>query len=290
MSRWRASKSNSLLVISDVHGSIDVLNKILNRILPLRKNNKYKDRLVFTGDYIDRNENSYLVLDKLIELETLYPDQVIFIRGNHEQMMLNALDLNPNKKMTPQDLTINYRMWQNNGGYQTIAGYLKRAGVDPNTAMSIMRYRVVDFIPDAHIKFLQNSLKNYWEYENYIFVHAGCDPTGILSEQSPEFLMWDRSLFGLVMKHIEANIDLPWKKTVIVGHNVQIQSGDPVIDPKFLMLDCMPHKLLCVELHSMKAMAAYSNKNRLVAYKLKRTSSAPIRKPNSFKRLSHGDI
>ena len=79
MSKWRPSEQNCIYVIPDVHGAIDPLNKICDRILPLRKSDGGKDKLIFLGDYIDRHVDSHKVIDFCIELEKKYPHQVIFL-------------------------------------------------------------------------------------------------------------------------------------------------------------------------------------------------------------------
>jgi serine/threonine protein phosphatase 1 len=282
MSKWRPTSTDCLYVIPDIHGNVDLLNKILKRILPLRKSDGGKDRLIFLGDYIDRHIHSHLVLDKLIELKTKYPDQVICLRGNHEDLMLRGLNSLPDKQLSLQDIGINYRCWMNNGGIETVVGYMQRAGIDTNGALTIDRHRIPDLIPPAHLKFLQQDLDNYWVHENYVFVHAGYDPAEEISQQDPGVLLWDRNLCGFMLKCIDHNQPVSWEETIVTGHNVM--SDKPIIHPKYLMLDCgSPRRLLVIELRSMTGYMAYPTKDRLVKTPLVTTTAQP-RKVGSFRR------
>ena len=50
-----------------------------------------QDRLVFMGDYIDRGPDARRVIEQMIAWQAQYPHWV-FLTGNHEDMMLDALD------------------------------------------------------------------------------------------------------------------------------------------------------------------------------------------------------
>src|SRR5579885_1662799 len=78
-----------IIAIGDIHGQIAQLRVLLERLRtrPLRE----IDRLVFLGDYVYRVENSRAVVELLIALQKERPNTV-FLRGNHEQLMLDALD------------------------------------------------------------------------------------------------------------------------------------------------------------------------------------------------------
>jgi serine/threonine protein phosphatase 1 len=74
--------SGRRLAISDIHGSFQTFNKLLEKI-ELTKS----DQLFLLGDFIDRGSYSLLVLRKVWQLINegykIYP-----LRGNHEQLML----------------------------------------------------------------------------------------------------------------------------------------------------------------------------------------------------------
>jgi serine/threonine protein phosphatase 1 len=256
-SKWRPSPLNCLYVIPDIHGQLDQLKCICKSILPLRKSDGGKDKLVLLGDYIDRGPKTPELIDFLIEAKKKYKDNLILLSGNHEQMLLDAIKPSPTSNK--------YIFWMNNGGIQTLSSYLDRANQHLDNPFELVRSRVKDFIPKEHIDFF-NSLLPYYETEDYIFVHAGCDPTAPLNKQPLEELVWDNGLFNLVKAQSGQN--LPWEKTVVTGHH-GLPSGEPYISEKFMMLDCSyGKKLLCVELNSMEAFVAGRNKLALVKYDL----------------------
>jgi serine/threonine protein phosphatase 1 len=272
MSKWRPVKKNCLYVIPDVHGSVDLLQKICDRILPLRKSDGGKDRLVFLGDYIDRHVDSHKVIDFCIELKKKYSSQITFLMGNHELMLLQALNLQPHKNHSLQTMSHMYKMWLENGGRETIFGYQQRKGLNAQDGWNDPpRSKIIDLFPKEHITFFQN-LEKCYELEDYIFVHGGCNPQEFLANQELEILAWDRSLVKFVQNAIQAGHNvMPWDKTVVCGHCVQ---GDklPVIADKYMMIDCgSPKQLLVVELHSNTAFMAYPDKDRLVSFPLEVT-------------------
>lgn len=149
----------STYVIGDIHGCLDSLKKLIET-LPLNHN----DRLIFLGDYIDRGPDSKGVIDFLINLSKEY--ECIFIRGNHEQMLLDSLDRG-----------IISQIWSLNGGISTLRSYggpLK--------------------IPDDHIDFFL-STRYCYIIEDKFFVHAGIKPNVPLKEQNLEDFLWIRDEF-----------------------------------------------------------------------------------------------
>ena len=75
---------HNLVVVGDIHGDFDALEKIMGRIdfKDFLKNES--NILIFLGDYIDRGEYSVEVLLFLCKLKILYPRNVFLLRGNHE--------------------------------------------------------------------------------------------------------------------------------------------------------------------------------------------------------------
>lgn len=282
MSKWRPTPTGCLYVIPDIHGASDLLDKILKRILPLRKSDGIQDRIVFLGDYIDRGKDGHKVLDILSKLKKKYKENVTCLIGNHELLLFKALAWDSPKSSS-------FDMWYVNGGYATILGYVERSGqkMDPK---SLNPYRISDLIPEEHKKFLLNELDSYYKHDDYVFIHGGCDPSEIktwdknlvwnktLNKFAPEDMLslaWDRSLCRIVLGKIQTGEELNWDEIIVTGHNVSLGKGKPIITDKFMMLDCgAPNKLLVVELNSMEAFMAYNDKKRLLKYELQDSSFA----------------
>ncbi len=71
-------------VVSDIHGCIKTFKKLLKKI-ELTKN----DQLFILGDAVNKGPNSSKVLNQILKLQQ-GDYQVFFIRGNHEQIILNC--------------------------------------------------------------------------------------------------------------------------------------------------------------------------------------------------------
>ena len=73
----------SLFAIGDIHGCSLALDTLLS-VIPLRES----DTLITLGDYGDRGPDTPGVFEKLLRLEQEY--HLVALRGNHDEMMLNA--------------------------------------------------------------------------------------------------------------------------------------------------------------------------------------------------------
>ncbi|WP_435522956.1 metallophosphoesterase [Chryseobacterium indoltheticum] len=96
-----------LIVVADIHGNNDKFRKAL-KSFSLRRT----DKLILLGDLIDRGKKSKDVLDTIILLKNSGFDNIIIIRGNHEQMLLDSID-DENKEY----------IWLKNGGDKTLQSF-----------------------------------------------------------------------------------------------------------------------------------------------------------------------
>ena len=149
------------IAIGDIHGEINHLNKLLDKLKPQKD-----DTVIFLGDYIDCGENSKAVINKLIELSK--ETNCIFLRGNHEDMLLKIL-----KTKKEEDI----QEWVFCGGFHTLQDY-------------------GDFteIFKQHMDFFKQ-LKLYHLTDKYLFVHGGVRPDKQLEEQDKTDLLWIRDNF-----------------------------------------------------------------------------------------------
>ena len=177
---------NKIYAIGDIHGQLYKLKGLIEK-LPIDDT----CQLVFVGDYIDRGEYSFEVIEYLINLYKRY--NCVFLKGNHEDLFMNFM------------LGESDDMFVCNGGDSTIQSY-KNNGYDISQFIEYQRRN----LPITHVNFYK-SLKNYYETDDYIFVHAGLLPKNIpLSEQPVDMLLWERYDF--------INSDFDWGKKVIFGH------------------------------------------------------------------------
>lgn len=185
-------------VIGDIHGCLDEL-AWLREALPLEAS----DRVIFLGDYVDRGPDSKAVVSYLIEWQSKGEQELIFLKGNHEDMFLSYLGF-PGKYGD---------MFLFNGGGATLASYGASWGNSPTE-------EILSLIPRSHLDFLKG-LKTYYLMEPacatadrpFLCVHAGIRPLKPLRKQSEEDLLWIRDEF-ILNRH-----DLPY--TVLFGHTPQ---------------------------------------------------------------------
>jgi serine/threonine protein phosphatase 1 len=200
-----------IFAVGDIHGCFQKLQELMEK-LPVKYD---KDTLVFLGDYIDRGEKSFQVVDYLADLKKKHSN-IVFLKGNHEEMFFNYLS-------GEDEITFLF-----NGGEQTLKGY-----TDTNGNVSV---------PQSHLDFF-NSLQLYYETDDYIFVHAGLKEGVPFDKQKPEDLLWIRKSF------IDSGYD--FGKLVVFGHTpyseVLIKDNKIGIDTGAVY----GYKLTCLELPKM---------------------------------------
>src|SRR5215204_6063273 len=94
--------------IGDIHGSYTKLRNLLDRCTEHRGATEY--RIVFLGDYIDRGPGSQQVVELLINTQSRAPDRVTCLRGNHEDMLLNAVHSRRVERRTPNEGAVDVRL------------------------------------------------------------------------------------------------------------------------------------------------------------------------------------
>lgn len=209
-----------IYAIGDIHGQNTMLQSLLEKLFsqPLHE----EDTVVFIGDYVDRGENTCAVIDTLLHLRQNHAD-TIFLRGNHEQMMLDARD---GEKPSPlssaqgdfvlfSDETL---LWLQNGGVETLESYGMN---DP------MRWW--EAVPAEHWAFLEATQMEY-ETALHRFVHAGVLPSGEIwdTDYGNDPRLWIREPF------LESREE--FDKRVVFGHTPQ-RSGKPLVQRNKLGID-----------------------------------------------------
>jgi serine/threonine protein phosphatase 1 len=155
-----------ILAIGDVHGCARALAALLAAAAP-----SAEDRIVTLGDYVDRGPDSRGVLEILLGLHAT--GRLTALRGNHEQMLLDA-------RLGGE----NFRLWLACGGNRTLASY----GVAVPTLASL------EDIPERHWNFIEEALVDSCESEGHFFVHANAYPELPLAEQPAYMLLWEKLL------------------------------------------------------------------------------------------------
>jgi serine/threonine protein phosphatase 1 len=179
------------LVISDIHGCSKTFKKLLQKV-ELTPN----DQLFILGDAVNKGPSSAKVLNRLLNLQQR-GYQVFFIRGNHEQIILNC------KKKT--------------------LGQRKR---------TLSNVNALDLLEGGKIKaafsYLLKKSFHFIETESHFLVHAGFNST--------ENHFTDQKAM-LQIRSFEYNQEIFKGKRIIIGHTPkslqkiqkQIRQKKPVI-------------------------------------------------------------
>lgn len=215
-----------LLAISDIHGCNKTFNELLNKVELTQS-----DTIIITGDLINRGPDSKGVLKTVLNLISQNYN-VKVIRGNHEQMLLEAINSDP----IYLHKFLRYFKSEN---------LLSKKG----------------FIKKKYLNFIEN-LPYYIELDKFIFVHAALD----LSSEN----IFKDTTFMLNSRYQKGNIKNLKNKTLIHGHvatNLKIikynlENNAPIIgiDNGCIYKNTKPGmgRLICVDLMSKEI---FSKKN-----------------------------
>ena len=198
-----------IYAVGDVHGCLDQLDAMHRAIAADLVARPHADPLVIhLGDYIDRGPESAGVIARLIAPFPVAGVRVVNLVGNHEDLLLGALD---GKRREIE-------VWMSNGGHAALHSW----GVPPRTPPR----QWAALIPAAHIGFIR-ALALMHRAGGYVFVHAGVRPGLTLAEQTREDLLWIREPF--------LSSDKPHEAVVVHGHTPE--ESDPVVRANRIGLD-----------------------------------------------------
>ncbi len=154
-----------LFAISDIHGHLDEFISALSKVDLSDKNN----RLILIGDYIDNGLQSFQVISKIIELEEVYPNQIITLLGNHEEWFYDWLIL---EKPTSSSFSETIKSFFSTEELT----YILKSNV--NNFEAGVRNEIknnIKFNPFINWFKKRYRDKRYYETDTQIFVHAGID-------------------------------------------------------------------------------------------------------------------
>jgi serine/threonine protein phosphatase 1 len=187
------------LAISDIHGELARFERLLDET----RYDPAEDELILLGDYIDRGPDPRGVVDLVVRLRA---EGATVLRGNHEQMMLDAFAGDAES----------IGRWFRNGARPTLRSYGHPAAGADAVPRKLRRTRAVG----RHLEFMAE-LAYYHETGDTVFVHGGVDPDVALDETDPHTLLWIRERFFL---------GYAGTKTVVFGHTAtEFIHGSPEV-------------------------------------------------------------
>jgi serine/threonine protein phosphatase 1 len=173
----------TLYLIGDIHGRLDLLRGMHRQIDDDKaRRGSAQVREIYLGDYIDRGPSSAGVVSELLGRAAHV--ESIFLRGNHEQILLDLL----NGHDVLED-------WLHVGGTATLLSY----GVAPRllarlVSPAAIRRQLAAALPAEHRRFYEQT-HLYARLGPYVAVHAGVRPGLPLEAQAAVDLLCIRREF-----------------------------------------------------------------------------------------------
>jgi serine/threonine protein phosphatase 1 len=184
--------------VGDIHGCLDKLNRLLAACEAHA--GARPAHYVFLGDYIDRGPQSRGVIDLLMAKQAARPGTVVCLRGNHEQM---AIDAHARVRAIP--------LWLANNALSTLRNYDGKR-ISPE---HLAWLNALPFCHDDGLRF---------------FVHAGIDLTVPLAAQTPEVMVWMREPFLSKCDAVDCG------RFIVHGHT-PVPGGSPDLRRRRVNLD-----------------------------------------------------
>lgn len=187
--------------IGDVHGRLDLLKPLVEAIKAQAADSTFTRKVViFLGDYIDRGPDSRDVIRHLVNLPWNVGIEWRFLKGNHEQTMLDFLE----------DPSIG-NQWCEYGGADTLISYgLKPPSLKHRAdAWAHLSADLAHKLSASERAFLDD-LELSVAIGDYFFCHAGARPGVALDDQSEDDLLWIRGTF--------LKSDSEFDRLVVHGH------------------------------------------------------------------------
>jgi serine/threonine protein phosphatase 1 len=196
-----------IYAIGDVHGQLDALRALTEEVAAHHRF-RHPDApglIIQLGDMIDRGPRSANVLRLC---KDGFPLPSITLKGNHEALMLRALEEGAGGEA--------WQVWLGNGGEETCASF----GVDPVSGKpseleKAMGKELLAWLRDLPLSHRAGP---------YLFVHAGIRPGVPLGEQSDHDLLWIRERFlqseldhGVTVVHGHTPTEKPVRRSNRIG-------------------------------------------------------------------------
>ena len=189
------SENAPLYVIGDIHGRLDLLDRLIEAIRHDAGERGTGSLTVTVGDYIDRGPDSRGVIDRL--MANPFPGRYVALKGNHEAIMESFL----------ADPSLGGH-WMHNGGLETLRSFGVRMSWGRNNFVRAAEQLRAALTPEES-RFLA-SLRLFMTVGQYFICHAGVRPGVPLDQQSEHDLLWIRGAF------LDSEMD--FGKIVVHGH------------------------------------------------------------------------
>ena len=113
--------------IGDIHGRVDLLDRLLAMIEADAGARGAAAKIVFTGDYVDRGADSFAVVERLIAGPRRPGDTFVCLRGNHDDLFVQAVTVGEGLPDWAVLLHRHARLSYDNGGEEPRRALLRHA-------------------------------------------------------------------------------------------------------------------------------------------------------------------
>ncbi|MEM6858095.1 MAG: metallophosphoesterase family protein [Pseudomonadota bacterium] len=186
-------------VIGDIHGRLDLYEALIDAIeADDTKLPPADTHMILLGDLVDRGPDSAGVLERTRQWQC--ERNVRILAGNHEEMFLSSFD-NP-------DIL---RHFLKHGGRETLLSFGMSKKQFSSMTLDELFEALPQFVPQDEIDYI-NGFEEFIMAGDYLFVHAGIDPSVPIDEQSRKDMLWIRDRF--------LNHQGPLEKVVVHGHTI----------------------------------------------------------------------
>jgi serine/threonine protein phosphatase 1 len=214
-SRQGLPEGARLYAVGDIHGRLDCLDALLEKIEADARSAPAKLLLVFVGDYVDRGPQSKGVVERVMEARDGF--EIHRLRGNHDEAVLQFL-ADPGF----------FPVWRSFGGLETLLSYgVRPPRLESPEGFNAMRADFRAALPPSHLAFFAG-LEPSFTFGGYFFAHAGGKPGVALDRQDIQDLMWIRdeflasdAAFGKIVVHGHT----PSERPIVRANRIGIDTG-----------------------------------------------------------------
>ncbi len=191
--------------VGDIHGRRDLFEAMIEAIEgEIAAAPGLDHRIILLGDLVDRGPDSAGVVARAQAWQQTR--NVRILAGNHEEMFLAAFE-------KPEAL----RHFLKHGGRETVLSYGMSTRQLADLSLEEIFARLPQIVPQGVRDYIA-SFETMIRAGDYVFVHAGVDPSRPLGEQKRSDLLWIRERF---LSH-----EGPLEKVVVHGHTIFNQVMD----------------------------------------------------------------
>ncbi len=212
---FKAQDGERIYAIGDCHGQADLFERLLGQIRLDEACRPVKTtKIIVLGDVIDRGPHSASLVERLMKY-TYASDRFIVLMGNHEQIMLAALEGDREA----------LQAWMKLGGAESLLSWGVAANLVTAGGATLLEEARTK-IPAPVLRWM-GALPLWHQSGEVLFVHAGIRPGVPLQEQDPRDLLWIRKKF----------LECKKRHPFLVVHGHSVSEGGPDVQPNRIGID-----------------------------------------------------